>query len=317
MKVVVFGGAGFLGSHVADALSDAGHEVSVFDLRESGFLRDDQQMIVGDIMDEAAVSAAVEGRDVVYNFAGLADIEEASERPLDTVRLNVLGNTIIIDSAVRAKVKRYVYASTLYIYSTSGSFYRSSKQSSELIIENYHETYDIDFTILRYGSLYGPRADEKNFIRTILKQALKEGRITRHGDGNEIREYVHVLDAAKCSVDILSDKFKNQNVIITGYQQTRIRDLLVMIKEMLQNKIELEFLPPTGSFHYEITPFTFAPKLGKRIVSRSYVDLGQGLLDLLYEIYDETDPHSVQDGLVLQDGLDPPKSKAETKAKEK
>ena len=258
-------------------------------------------MIEGDILNEEAVNAAVNGMDVVYNFAGLADIEKASDNPLDTGRFNVLGNTIILEAARVAKVKRFVYASTLYIYSSSGSFYRSSKQSSELIIENYQETFGLDYTILRYGSLYGPRTDEKNFIHRIIRQALSEGKITRHGDGEELREYVHAFDAAKCSVEILDDEFRNKHVIITGYQQTKIKDLLLMIREMLNNKVDLEFQPDTDRYHYFITPYTFAPKLGKRLMSRSYVDLGQGVLDLLYEIYDESDPHSIQDGLILKE----------------
>ena len=77
MRVVVFGGGGFLGSHVADALSDAGHRVTVFDLRPSQWIRADQAMVTGSILDVDAVDAAVAGADAVYNFAGIADIDEA------------------------------------------------------------------------------------------------------------------------------------------------------------------------------------------------------------------------------------------------
>lgn len=301
MKVVVFGGSGFLGSHVADALAKAGHDVAIFDLKPSQYISGKQTMITGNVMDEASVMKAVEGVDAVYNFAGLADIEEASRRPVDTISFNVLGNTILLECARRAGVKRFVYASTLYVYSKAGSFYRSSKQASELIIENYQETFGVNYTILRYGSLYGPRSDERNWINRMLKQALTEQRITRHGDGDEIREYIHVHDAARASVEILEPEFENENVIITGYQQIRIKDLMVMVKEMLENKINLEFLPPKGDFHYEITPYTFAPRIGKRIVSKTYHDLGQGLMELLYEIYKDTKHYTTMDGLVIKD----------------
>ncbi|MBI4823536.1 MAG: NAD(P)-dependent oxidoreductase [Nitrospirae bacterium] len=301
MKAVVFGGSGFLGSHVADALTDKGHEVTVFDLKPSPYISASQRMVVGDIMDEASVSESLSGADVVYNFAGLADIEEAKVKPLETIRFNVLGNTVLLECSRKAGVKRFVYASTLYVYSKTGSFYRSSKQASELIIENYYETFGLPYTILRYGSLYGPRSDERNWIYRSLKQALTEGKIVRHGDGEEIREYIHVKDAAVASVDILSNEFLNQTVIITGYQQIKIKELMLMIKEMLENKISLEFLPPSETYHYEITPYTFAPRVGKRLVSKSYHDLGQGIMECLYDIYKKVHHYPTLNGLVIKD----------------
>lgn len=287
-KVVVFGGAGFLGSHVADILTDRGYQVVIFDLKKSPYLKEGQISIVGDIADEKAVGEAVRDCDVVYNFAAIADMDEAKNKPLDTVQTNILGNAVLLEACRKNDVKRFVFASTLYVYSNVGSFYRSSKQACELLIENYREIYGLDYTILRYGSLYGPRADENNWIHKILKQAISQGKITRYGDGQETREYIHVFDAARLSVDILAEEYKNQHVIIAGNQPTKIKDSLLMIKEMLGNKIDLEFLPPiihTG--HYEITPYNFTPKLAKRIQSNNYVDFGQGILSLINEIYQE------------------------------
>lgn len=291
MKVVVFGGAGFVGSHVADELTDRGHQVTVHDLRPSPYLKKGQKMVVGDILDAEKVNETVKGCDVAYNFAGIADIEEASIKPLETIKSNILGNAIILEACASNKIKRFVFASSLYVYSGAGSFYRSSKQACELITENYNEKYGLSFTILRYGSLYGPRADERNWVYQILKQAVTEGKITRHGDGEELREYIHVQDAARCSVEILSSEFENQYVIITGTQQMKVKDLMIMIKEMLNNKIELEFLPAKSTIHYEITPYSFSPKVAKRFISSSYTDLGQGILDLLSSIYKEHFPH--------------------------
>jgi len=300
-KVVVFGGSGFLGSHVADALTDAGHEVVIYDLKPSLYLKNSQQMIVGDILDQDKVKKAIEGCDVVYNFAGIADIEDASQRPLDSVKFNILGNSIILEESRMAKVKRFIFASSLYVYSKAGSFYRSTKQSCELLVENYQEIFGLSYTILRYGSLYGPRADERNFIYRIIKQALTEEKIVRDGDGEEIREYIHVYDAAKGSVEILSDEFVNQYVIITGNQQMKVKDLLLMIKEMFDNRIKVEYIPATINYHYEITPYTFAPKLARRILSNTYVDLGQGILKSIQTIYKELNSLPTYDGLVERD----------------
>ena len=289
MKALIFGGSGFLGSHVADVLTDAGHAVTVFDLKPSAHLRKEQKMIVGDILDEAKVFAAVKGQDVVYNFAGIADIDDAMEQPLEAVRVNILGNTVILEACRKSRVKRFVFASSLYVYSRSGSFYRASKHSCEMIIESYAETFGLPYTILRYGSLYGPRADEKNGIRKFISQALVEGKIVRAGDGKELREYIHVQDAARGSVTILAEEFKGQSVVLTGHQQMHVEDLLMMIREMLGGKVKIEYTPAVSNYHYQITPYTFAPKIAKRLVNATYLDLGQGILDCIYQLARELD----------------------------
>lgn len=292
MRVVVFGGRGFLGSHVADALSETGHAVTVFDVKDSPYLRPDQTGIVGDILDTEQVTVAVKGCDVVYNFAGIADIEEANSRPLDTVQINILGNTVLLEAARRERVKRFVFASSLYVYSEGGSFYRSSKQACELLVENYREAYGLPYTVLRYGSLYGDRTDHRNWVYRILQQALTEGRIVRYGDGEEVREYIHARDAARYSVAILAPEYENQSVIISGLQAIKIKDLLRMIQEMLGGRIAIEYRSPqepqaavAAPLHYDVTPYSFNPKIAKKLVGRDYLDLGQGLLALLEEIH--------------------------------
>lgn len=299
-KAVVFGGAGFLGSHVADALTERGYAVVIFDREEAYWRRPAQEMVVGDVLDQEKVRAVVEGSDVVYNFAGVADIDEASKKPVDSVRFNVLGNSIIMDACRQAQIKRFVFASTLYVYSGSGSFYRSTKQACELLIENYNEIYRLSYTILRYGSLYGPRATDANYIRQIIKQALIEKRIMREGDGDEIREYIHVLDAARDSVNILAPEFENQHVIITGHQPMKIRDMLLMVREILDGKVKIEYTKPLFNHHYEITPYTFTPKIARRLSSPTYLDLGQGFLNYIQEIYKEFHPQPTQESLVAK-----------------
>lgn len=288
MKVIIFGGSGFVGSHVADELSKRGYEVSVFDLQESPYLRKDQQMIVGDILEHENVNSAIEGCDYVYTFAGIAGIADARRDPRKTVETNILGTTNILDACRVNKVKRFVFASTVYVYSDLAPFYRSSKQACELIIEDYQKAYEVDYTILRYGSLYGRRANHFNFIYQIVRQALEEGKITRKGDGEEIRDYIHVLDAARCSVDILSDEFRNQYVMLTGTQSTKVKDLLNMIREIFHGEIEIEFSPEPEEGHYQLTPYSFRPRVAKKFVSNYYYDLGQGILDVIYEVYSES-----------------------------
>ena len=290
MKVIVFGGSGFLGSHVADAITEAGHNVKVYDIIKSEYLKPTQQMIVGDILDEQRIRDAMIGCDVVYNFAGIADIDEALTKPIETVKYNILGNTILLEAAREEKVKRFVFASTVYVYSNSGSFYRCSKNACELYVETYQKQYGLDYTILRYGTVYGSRTDMRNSVYRFLYQAINDGKIIYYGDGSEIREYINVIDAAENSVQILADEYENQNILFTGHHPMRVSELFAMIKEILNKDLIIEYKNPEDENmdgHYTITPYKFIPKMGKKLVSPCYTDMGQGLLLCMQEIHDQ------------------------------
>ena len=198
-KVAVVGGSGFLGSHVADQLSESGYEVLIFDKVVSSWLRPEQKIFVGDLLDEKALAEALAGCNTVYNFAAIADIDDALNKSIETVRVNVLGNSMVLEACRNAGVQRYVYASTVYVYSREGGFYRCSKQAAEHYVEEYQRTYGLDYTILRYGSLYGPRSDESNGLWRIVKHALDSGKLRYQGSPEAMREYIHVEDAARAT----------------------------------------------------------------------------------------------------------------------
>ncbi len=303
---VVFGGSGFLGSHVADALSDAGYRVRIFDLVRSPYLRAGQEMVVGDLMDQAAVTNAAADSHYVYNFAGLADIDDAKNRPVDTVALNVLGNVHALEAAHAAGARRFVFASSIYVYSESGSFYRASKQAAERFVEAFHERYGLSYTILRYGSLYGRRADKHNGIYRLLSQATTQRSITYGGSGDAMREYIHVTDAARLSVKILSEEYANRHLILTGQERMKVHDLLRMISEMIPGGVKFQFSDKHDAAHYAMTPYAFNPRVGHKLVANDHVDLGQGLLDCLAEIHEKLhhseQAHAEGDWLVVDDG---------------
>ncbi len=283
-KAIVFGGSGFVGSHVADALSEAGYSVKVFDRKPSPYLQEGQEMIVGDLLDLDAVVRAARGCRIVYNFAAIADIDEARAKPVETARFNVMGNLHALEAARQAKSERFLFASSVYVYSRAGSFYRASKQSCEHFIEVYNEEYGLDYTVLRYGSLYGRRADDRNGIHRLLKGALDEGVIRYHGTGDELREYIHVDDAARLSVEALKPEFANLPLTLTGHHPMRVKDVMEMVREILGGEVRLEYSLKPLSGHYHITPYAFTPKPGKKLVGTLYTDMGQGLLDCLSEL---------------------------------
>ena len=287
MKIILLGGSGFLGSHVADALSKAGHDVTVFDNKESKYLRFNQKMIVGDIMNKKNLIDSSKGCDVIYNFAGLSDIDEAKELPLKTAELNIIGNLNALEAARINNIKRFVFASSLYVYSKMGSFYRVSKQASENFIESYFESYGLEYTILRFGSLYGPRSDSRNGLYRIVKNALQTNKITYEGSEKARREYIHVYDAANASVEILNNDYVNQNIVLTGLQKIKVLNILEMLQEILGNDHSINFVKASYEGHYIHTPYTYQPKLGKKYHGKTHIDLGQGLIQLIEEVEKE------------------------------
>ena len=290
MKIVFFGGSGFLGSHVCDKLSEAGHDVTIVDLRPSPYLRPDQKMVTGSLLDEDLVNTVVSGADAVFDFAGLADIGESNQKPVETARINVLGNVILLEACRKAGVRRYVFASTLYVYGKSGGFYRCSKQACELYIENYHDMFGLEYTILRYGSLYGPRADRRNAINRFVAEALEKGEITYYGAPTALREYIHVEDAALSTVEILKPEYANQNIVLTGDQPMQVGDLFRMIGEMLGREIKINYQHDPNSGHYQITPYAFMPKVGRKMTPHLSTELGQGVLKVMEEFHQELHP---------------------------
>ena len=287
-KVVVIGGAGFLGSHTADELTRRGYRVTIFDQIESPWLLGSQETVVGDVLDLDSVQSALEGAKYVYHFAGIADIDESRARPFETINLNIMGVATALNAAQLAGVERFLYASTMYVYSPFGSFYRASKQSAETIIEAYHERYKLDYTLMRYGSLYGPRAQSWNGLRKYVSEVVKTGKLEYFGTGRERREYIHVKDAARLSVDILDDKHRNKAITVTGSQVLNSSELIELIFEIAGKEKEVIFQGEgREGHHYSMTPYRYTPKQAQKLIPDEFVDLGQGVLEIVEEIHDE------------------------------
>lgn len=283
-KICVIGGAGFLGSHVSDELTIEGYQVTIYDKDISRWKRPDQIMIQGSILDQKSLDMAVKNCEAVYNFAAISDLNEALNKPLRTVEVNILGNAMVLEACRKNAVKRYLYASTVYVESREGGFYRCSKKAAEDYIEEYHRMYGLDYTILRYGSLYGPRSDEKNGLWRIVKTALETGRVSYQGSPEAMREYIHVQDAALASVRALDKDFLNQHVVLTGQEPMRVLDLLKMLSEILGINRPVEFESDDLTGHYIRTPYSYKNRIGRKYISPMHVDLGQGLLQLIRQI---------------------------------
>jgi len=145
----------------------------------------------------------------------------------------------------------------------------------------------LDFTILRFGSLYGSRANSFNAVYSMIRQALVEEKILHPGDGEEIREYIHVKDAARSSVDLIDDLYRNQYLVLTGMDSIRIKDLIRMITEMLEVDVDVECLNEHLEGHYHITPYAFRPRVARKYIPQAQRDLGQGILETIHDVYED------------------------------
>jgi len=283
-RVVVFGGNGFIGSYVVEELLERNYEVVSADLHPSPYV-DEQYFHPCDILDAKKVDEVVKGAHIVYNFAGFANLDDAIANPVKALELNVMGNLNILEACKNNNIKRFVYASSAYAMSDKGSFYGISKLTSEKLTEEYYKKFGLEFTIVRYGSVYGERDYHNNYIYNLLKTSLQTNEINHSGDGEEIREYIHAADVAKLAVDIIeSESFVNEHLILTGVERIQRKELFEMINEILGGKLKINLNGDGYHNHYKTTPYSFHPTRSKKLVANPYIDMGQGLLDCLKDI---------------------------------
>ena len=120
----------------------------------------------------------------------------------------------------------------------------------------------------------------------ICSANKKKGFVEYSGNGSEIREYIHVLDAANLSIKALEDEYKNRAITITGQQSIKIADMLAMIFEIAGKKFNVKYsIKNTKTFHYGNTPYRYVPKSSMKVIPKEFIDLGQGLLDIIEEVH--------------------------------
>lgn len=287
-KVLVFGGFGFLGYYLVKELLQRNYDVSVADININDELFPQVSYYKCDIAIQEEVNQVFKSSnfDIVYNLAGFANLDHAIENPLKTMQLNVIGNIHIIEACLANNTPKFIYASSAYAVSNKGSFYGISKLASEKIIEEYNKKNNLTFVILRYGSVYSERAYSNNYIYNLVKGAVLNGTIDHNGDGKEIREYIHAADAAKLSVDVIETSvYDNIHVILTGTERMKRIELFNMIKEILNNNVEVNCNNNGYNNHYRYTPYSFEPSVSKKLIANPHIDMGQGLLECIRAVH--------------------------------
>ena len=284
-RVAIFGGSGFLGSYVADELHRRGYDITIVDKVQSKFVQQ-YKFVEVDILDFQSIREIVKDMDYIYNFVAVSNLDDAIHMPITTMNINVMGNMNILEACRETgQTERFIYASSAYALSEEGSFYGISKRTSEKIIEEYSKRYGLKYTIIRYGSVYGERESHNNYIYNLIKNGLETGVLEYKGNGEDIREYIHAKDVAKLSVDILENReFENQHLILTGIERMKRIELLTMINEILGNRLKIENVDENHFGHYKITPYSFQPTTAKKLVANPFIDLGQGILEVIQTI---------------------------------
>jgi UDP-glucose 4-epimerase len=258
-KVVVTGGSGFIGSHVVDALADAGHQVTVVDHRVRPH-RSDVGFEDVDLMDLSSVLAATKGAEHLFHLAAVANVNYAYKYPVYSTALNVMGTTHILEAARINGAQRVYLASTVWVYNGApngkpadetvpfylegaGHIYTSSKMAAEMICHNYFQLYKVPFTILRYGIPYGPRMREELLIPIFIKKALNGQPLTISGKGEQYRNFVYVRDMAEAHVLAMKNDAANQTYNLEGTRKVTVLEVAEGIKKVLGDDVKLEFVP--------------------------------------------------------------------------
>jgi UDP-glucose 4-epimerase len=256
--MAVTGGAGFIGSHVVDRLLAAGHEVVVIDTRPPH--RPDVLFRNVDIRDVAGLVRATVGCDTVFHLAGVSNVNEAFDFPVQTFDVNVTGTARVWEAARRNQVRRTILASTVWVYAGalgeepftedspvalhgSRHVYTASKLGSELVVTSAQELYGQEFTILRYGIPFGPRMREELVIPRFVRKALDGKTITIHGDGLQFRNFVYVEDMADAHLLALEDAGANQVFNLEGPRPVSILHMAEVVRDLVDRTLAIEFLP--------------------------------------------------------------------------
>jgi len=264
MRALVTGGSGFIGSHVVDYLKAAGCKVRIFDMRrpyqEEWRLNDSVhgaaryyglestgiEYYQGSLLDYDAVRMALDDVDVVYHLAAVADVNVVQKDPKHSHDINCTGTVNLLEAMrYNGQPKRIVYASTVWVYSgskemdeqsllpTPEHFYTATKLFGEHACITYSKMYDLDYTILRYGIPYGPRARGAAVIPLFVDKAMNGQPLTVAGDGKQGRFFIYVEDLARAHVCVLDHLIvsKNQIYNLESNSYIRIKDLVYLLKE--------------------------------------------------------------------------------------
>ena len=275
-KILILGSSGFLGSHLVKFLLK-NNEVVQFDMNPPPQKIADSEFIKGSILDKTLVTSAMKDVDIVYHFAAMTDIDIVNESPAQAIEVNIAGTSNVLEACVQERIERFIFSSSVYVYSEFGGVYKSTKQACELLIEDYNEMHGLAYTILQLGSVYGPGAKQINLISRLINEALSLKEIHHYGTGEEVRQYIYVEDVVQAATTSIDNNYKNKKIILLGNERITISELMDKIIFHTDSNIQKVFHDDQYGIHYKLSPFHTNPDGAVSLKIESPILLKSGL----------------------------------------
>jgi UDP-glucose 4-epimerase len=311
MRVLITGGAGYIGSHLADRLLSDGHDVVVVDNLSLGKVANIEhnlqnprfRFIEGDILNPHLMEQVIDESDLVYHLAAIVGVTHVLNDPLQAMRTNVWGTGSVLEAASR-RGRKVVLASSSEVYGKStacplaedddrllGSTriarwcYSSAKAMDEYLALAYHRQRQLPVSIVRYFNSYGPRLDPRGYgsvVARFISQALAGKPLTVHADGKQTRCFTYVDDTVEGTVLAASVQDANGEVLnIARGEETSVRELAELIRDMTGSSSEVVCVPyeaDYGEFFEDSTRRVPAVAKAERILGfKARVALAEGL----------------------------------------
>jgi UDP-glucose 4-epimerase len=263
VKIIVSGGAGFIGSHIVDAYLERGHEVHVFDDLSTGQaanLNPKATLHQLDIADRSAILRLEQIKpDVLCHHAAQMDVRHSVADPTFDARVNILGFINLLEAGKNSGLKKVIFASSGgAVYGEQETYpaaeshvtrpaspYGVSKRSGELYLSYYHQAFGLPYIALRYANVYGPRQStrgEAGVVAIFLSLLLQNRTPVINGDGKQTRDYVYVNDVVAANLAALDAKFVGEVNIGTG-METDVVEIFCQLRDALGSTIEAQHGP--------------------------------------------------------------------------
>jgi len=258
MRVLVTGGGGFIGSHVVDRLIERGDTPRIFDLSASPYHSPlEVETFTGSITDPANLDLAMRDCDAVIHLAAVADVAHVLADPVLAEEVNTRGTLNVLEAACGVEVPRVVYGSTTWVYSDCAEqavdestpipaprhLYTATKLAGETYCAGYAELYDLDYTVLRFGIPFGPRARAAGVVAKFTDLALAGEALTIAGDGSQTRSFIYVEDLADGIVAALAPAAAGRTYNLSGDEVVTILEIAETVQEMTGG-CEIVHTPP-------------------------------------------------------------------------
>ena len=283
-KVLVTGGAGFIGSHLVDELLKLGHEVVVIDNLTTGkednisHIRSEIEFIKGDIRDSETIKKCLDGVEYVFHLAALPSVFRSIDDPLTSNDMNINGTLNLLIASGDAGVKGFIYSSSSSVYAGIDEIpkredmcpkplspYGITKLTGELYCKIFSDLYGLKTVSLRYFNIFGPRQNPDSeyaaVIPKFIKLMLLGKRPTIYGDGNQTRDFTFVKDAVKANILSMNAKVSGETFNIACGNQTSLNELVKKINSYLGTDIEPIYEDPRpGDARYSQADISKASK---------------------------------------------------------